>query len=566
MSAPSVERVPGIGPQVLTQVPEQVVRAFTEAGHWDGSTLAGHVARHAAGTPDKAAFVGSDGARMSWREYHQASAELAATLVAHGIARGERVAVMMPDGPLVHLAYMALEKAGIVIVGIGPRAGRREMAHILRTTRAVAIVTQPRHFDQEATALLDGLRDEVETLREHLVLDARFQPLAVTLRREGEAAPLPLPGARERDALLDGRHLGPNTLFLINSTSGTTGLPKCVMHFQNRWTYFHRMVDDAAGFSADDVFMSVIPAPFGFGIWTAHVTPTICGATTVLLPRFRTEETIAVMLRERVTVFAAVSTQFIMMLNSPNFGREKGALRCMFTGGEMVPYARAREFEERTGARVLQVFGSNETGALSRTTSRDSVDVRLRTAGHVLAEMNVRLLDEDGNDVTATGGPGEPVCRGPATCLGYYADEGASRRLFTEDGWMHTGDVAVIDGDGVLTIVGRRSDIIIRGGQNISAGELEAECQHHPAVAMVAVLGVPDTLYGERVCACLVLRDGASLDLDSLRDFLVERGNSRHICPELLVVLPELPAASGGKVAKAELRSTVVAQLGLEAR
>jgi acyl-CoA synthetase len=272
------------------------------------------------------------------------------------------------------------------------------------------------------------------------------------------------------------------------------------------------------------------------------------------------------MLRERVTVFAAVSTQFIMMLNSPNFGREKGALRCMFTGGEMVPYARAREFEERTGARVLQVFGSNETGALSRTTSRDSVDVRLRTAGHVLAEMNVRLLDEDGNDVTATGGPGEPVCRGPATCLGYYADEGASRRLFTEDGWMHTGDVAVIDGDGVLTIVGRRSDIIIRGGQNISAGELEAECQHHPAVAMVAVLGVPDTLYGERVCACLVLRDGASLDLDSLRDFLVERGNSRHICPELLVVLPELPAASGGKVAKAELRSTVVAQLGLEAR
>ncbi len=566
MSAPSVERVPGIGPQVLSEVPDEVVRSFVDAGWWDTRTLADHVAAHAASTPDKAAFVGSDGARMSWREYHEASAALAATLVAHGIGRGERVAVMMPDGPLVHLAYMALEKAGMVIVGIGPRAGRRELAHILRTTGAVALITQPQHFDVPAALLLDGLGDEVPTLREHLLMEASWQPLAVQLRRDGDAAPLPTPADAERSTLLEGRHLGPNTLFLINSTSGTTGLPKCVMHFQNRWTYFHRMVDDAAQFSGDDVFMSVIPAPFGFGIWTAHVTPTLCGATTVLLPRFRTEEAIEVMVRERVTVFAAVSTQFIMMLNSPNFGRQRGALRCMFTGGEMVPYARAREFEERTGARVLQVFGSNETGALSRTTVRDSVDVRLRTAGRVLPEMNVRLLDEDGNDVTATGGPGEPVCRGPATCLGYYADEGASRRLFTEDGWMHTGDIAVLDGDGVLTIVGRRSDIIIRGGQNISAGELEAECQHHPAIAMVAVLGVPDPLYGEKVCACAVLRPGADLDLDGLREFLVGRGNSRHICPEHLVLLAELPYASGGKVAKAELRRTVVAQLGLEGR
>jgi acyl-CoA synthetase len=568
VSAARVEHVPGIGPQVRTEVPAEVVQAFVDAGWWGTSTLAETVAGHAARTPDRAAFIGSDGARMSWREYHDASDEVAATLVAHGIARGERVAVMMPDGPLVHLAYMALEKAGIVIVGIGPRAGRREIAHILRTTGAVAVVTQPQHFDTPAASLLEGLGEEVPTLREHLLLDASWQPITVQLRRDGngDGAPLRTPDDAERAALLDGRHLGANTLFLINSTSGTTGLPKCVMHFQNRWTYFHRMVDDAAHFSAGDVFMSVIPAPFGFGIWTAHVTPTLCGATTVLLPRFRTEEAIEVMVRERVTVFAAVSTQFIMMLNSPNFGRERGALRCMFTGGEMVPYARAREFEERTGARVLQVFGSNETGALSRTTVRDSVDVRLRTAGQVLPEMNVRLLDEDGGDVTARGGPGEPVCRGPATCLGYYADEGASRRLFTDDGWMRTGDVAVVDGDGVLTIVGRRSDIIIRGGQNISAGELEAECQHHPAIAMVAVLGVPDPLYGEKVCACVVLREGAELDLDGLRDFLAERGNSRHICPEHLVVLPELPYASGGKVAKAELRTSVVAQLGLEGR
>jgi acyl-CoA synthetase len=555
---------PGIGPKALAEVPAEVARTFVAQGFWSETTLADHVAEHAATRPDRAAFASWDGTRVSWRGYDDASTQLAATLVANGCARGQRVAVMMPDGPLVHVAYLALEKAGLVIVGIGPRAGRREMAHILGTTGAVAILTEPEHFGEPAAALVQGLRGEVDSLRAHIVVEADWRSSAVRVVRDGTV--LEVPAEDQRTALLSGRPAGPDALFMINSTSGTTGLPKCVMHHQNRWVYFHRVVDAAAQFSADDVVMSVIPAPFGFGIWTAHVTPAICGATTVLMPRFRTDDAVELMARERVSVLAAVSTQFIMMLDSPRFGRARSTLRCLFTGGEMVPYARAREFEERTGARVLQVYGSNETGALSRTTLRDSVDVRLRTAGHVLPEMNVRLLDESGADVTAQGGPGEPVCRGPATCLGYYADEDANVRLFTGDGWMPTGDVAVLDTGGVLTVVGRRSDIIIRGGQNVSAGELEAECAHHPAVAMVAVVGVPDKVYGEKVCACAVLRDGATLDLDGLRDFLLARGNARHVCPEHLLVLAELPRASGGKVAKAELRAAATDMLHLEER
>jgi acyl-CoA synthetase len=547
------------------EAPPEVVREYVAAGWWGTSSLAEHVAGHAAARPAADAFRGWDGSRLSWAEYHRGSEALAATLVARGLERGARVAVLMPDGPLVHLVYLALEKAGLVVVGIGPRAGRREIVHLLATTGACAVVTAEEHFGVGADELLAGVRDAVPSLREYLVVTAAWAPLALQVRRDGVALAVPSPA--ERSALLRERGIGPDSLFLVNSTSGTTGLPKCVMHHQNRWVYFHRMASAAAGgFGEDDVVMSLIPAPFGFGIWTAHVTPAICGATTVLLPRFRTEDAVEAVARFGVTVLAAVSTQFVMMLGSPHFGRERGALRCLFTGGEMVPHARALEFEERSGARVLQVYGSNETGALSRTTMDDPPEVRLRTAGHVLPEMQVRLLDESGADVTSGGGPGEPACRGPATCLGYWGDGEANRGLFTAGGWMRTGDAATIDAAGVLTVLGRRSDIVIRGGHNVSAAEMEAECALHPAVAAVAVVGVPDPVYGETVCACLVLREGAALDLAGLRAFLVDRGNARQACPEHLLVLPALPLSSGGKVARAELRAAAIAEFGLVER
>jgi len=277
-----------------------------------------------------------------------------------------------------------------------------------------------------------------------------------------------------------------------------------------------------------------------------------------VMPRFDADGALELIERERVTVVCCVSTQFIMMLNSPLIEHvDLSTLRCMFTGGEAVPYGRAAEFEERTGAAVLQFFGSNETGALSRTTVADSREHRLRTAGRVIDAMRVRLFAEDGTDVTAAGGPGQAACAGPATCLGYYADEEANARLFTPDGWMLTGDVCTVDPDGYLRVVDRRSDFIIRGGKNISAAAVEEQVGTHPAVAMVAAVAVPDPVYGERVCAVVVLRPGAALDLPGLREHLAARGVSPENWPERLEVRADLPRGSGGKVAKAQLRATL---------
>jgi len=468
-------------------------------------TVAGIVASNAYARPDRLAFVeAASGETMTWAEYDERSAQMAGSL--GEFEPGARVALQLPDGPGVHAAMVACEKAGLVAVGIGARAGEREVAHLVERSGACALLREP-------------------------------PPAAAA----GEEHPI---GAHE--------------LWFLNSTSGTTGRPKIVMHTQARWFAFHRLADRVAHFTADDVFCSVLPAPFGFGLWTAHFSPAIAGAACVVCERFDPAVVLGALERYRVTVLAAVSTQFVMMLNSPAVDAyDLSSLRIMFTGGEMVPYERAKEFEDRTGARVLQFYGSNETGALSCTTPDDPQEKRLRTAGKVIPEMHVRLLDPDtGDDITVPGRPGIPAGKGPTLSLGYFDDPDANADLFTADGWMRMGDLATIDADGYLTVVGRTSDVVIRGGKNISAAQVEEEVASHPAVALCGAVAVPDPTFGERVCVFVEMRAGREpITLDELRAHLEQRGTGKELWPERLVVVDELPRATGGKVAKGELRA-----------
>jgi acyl-CoA synthetase len=181
----------------------------------------------------------------------------------------------------------------------------------------------------------------------------------------------------------------------------------------------------------------------------------------------------------------------------------------------------------------------------------------------VIDEMHVRLFDDEGVDVTGSGRPGIPAARGPAMCLGYYNDEDANRRLYTPDGWMLMGDIVEIDDEGYLTVVGRTSDFIIRGGKNISAPAVEAEVGTHPGVAMIAAVAMPDPVFGERVCAYVEVRPGwEGLTLADLTDHLTARGVTKEWFPERLVVVDALPRSSGGKVAKGELREDVKRRVG----
>ncbi len=546
---------------------EALVQAYVDAGWWGTRSLAEVVAGHAMTRPADAAYIAADASGesvLTWAQYHERSRELAATLVQAPLEPGMRLGVLLPDGATVHTVFLAAEKAGLVVAGVGSRAGRAEVRHLLGRTGATALLTHEYLHDQQPAAeLVEWLRaDGLPRLRHIVVPDVLAEP-GPPVRIDGE--PMAAPDASEGTRLLDGRGLGPNDLFMLNSTSGTTGLPKCVMHTENRWFFFHHLAAMSGGLMPDDVFFGAVPAPFGFGLWTSHFSPGILGCPTILTSRFRADHALRAMAEHRVSVLACVSTQFIMMLNSPVLDElDLTSLRVMFTGGEAVPYDRAAAFEDRTGAKVLQFYGSNETGALSGTTLADSRERRFGTAGRVIDAMQVRVLDELGGVVTEAPRVGIPACKGPATCVGYLDDDEANAELFTQDGWMLMGDVVEIDESGYLRVIGRTSDIIIRGGKNISAPALEAEISEHPDVALVAAVSMPDDTFGERVCVYVATRDNVPIALSDITEFLVTRGVSREWFPERLVQLDELPRSSGAKIAKGELRADIRRRLAAE--
>lgn len=515
---------------------EQDPARFREAGWWCDTTLSDAVRRNAAQTPNRLAYVDHPEASLTWREFDDAATRLAQSLAGAGVTRGDRVAVWHRDSAAIHALFVAIERCGAVVVGVGARAGTREATAILRSAQPKALISDEPH--REAAA---GVADELGLPA--LLLDR-------TLRLDVGAKPT---------ALTTDARLGPDDVFLINSTSGTTGLPKCVVHTQNRWHYFHQKAVANGLLAPDDVFLPVIPTPFGFGLWTSHTTPIYLGATAVLLDRFTTKATCEAIARHRVTVLCCVSTQLTMLMADPaSRERDLSSLRVVYTGGEALPYRPAAEFEELTGAKILQFFGSNETGMLSATTVDDSRERRLRTGGRIIPEMSVRLFDGD-RDVTDTG-RGQPACRGPATSLGYLGGTDHDK-LFTPDGWMRMGDICEIDADGYLRVTGRTSDFIVRGGKNISASQVEDAVTTHPAIAVAAAVAMPDPVFGEKVCLYAELTGSATIDLPQLVEHLLALGVSKELLPERLIVLDELPRSSGGKIAKGRLREDIGARV-----
>jgi acyl-CoA synthetase len=505
---------------------------YCSSGWWGSQTVSTRVAE-LAGQRGAGVAYHWGAASLTWQQYSALADRVAARLAGEGVQRGDRVLVWLPDGGAVHAAFVGCERAGAVAVAVGWRAGRRELEHLVAKTGATAAITS------SLTSLGEGF-----DVAGHFGLHAVVQIDDLDGRPTVGDGPSALPA---------GPAIGPSELWLLNSTSGTTGLPKCVMQTINRWVYFHHKAQEFGDLRSDDIFMSVVPAPFGFGLWTAHVTPTLLGVPCVVTPRFDAAEVAADIERHRVTALAAVSSQFVMLLDAAG-NHDLSSLRVLFTGGEAISAVRARDFERRTGCRVLNFYGSNETGMLSGTAVGDPLERRVTTGGRVVPEMQVRLYDAAGSRVQGDRGEGRPACKGPATALGYWDDAAANRELFTDDGWMFMGDIVRIDDDGWLTVIARTADFIIRGGKNISAPAVEEEVATHPAVALAAAVPVPDDRLGERVGVFVELRRGMSLDLAELTAYLAELGVSREWWPERLWVLPALPRSSGGKVAKAELR------------
>lgn len=522
---------------------------YYEQGWWPRQSVGELVRQRAAGSPDQVAYHAEHGS-LTWASYDRRAQEMAGQLAGLGLQPGDRVAVYLPDSPLLHIAYLACERAGLIVVGVPARAGDRELDQLISKTRAAALICLPEFRDRTATSLVGSARKRGIPLNLHVEL---HPPGTLTAYTWAGGTPTPVTAPR---IPVDGRELGPGDLWLLNSTSGTTGLPKCVEQVQHKYMYLVRVAEQAAELTPSDVFMSVVPSPFGFGLWSAHIAPAMIGGPCVLRERYTATETLRDVARHRVSVLACVTTQFLMMLASPLLDEvDLSSLRVLYAGGERIPPEKAREWERRTGSVVLNFYGSNEIGPFSCTTLADG-ERRLDTVGRVVPGTEYRLYDEQGADITSSGGPGQPGGRGPGVFGGYWGDEAANAELFRPDGFLLLPDLVTVDDDGYVRIVGRKADLIIRGGKNISAAGVEAEVAAHPDVDLVAAVAVPDPVFGERVCAVVTMRaPGTAMTLGALSEFLAGRGVGKEYFPEYLAVIDEMPQSSGGKIAKSELRA-----------
>ena len=508
------------------------IKRYVEEGWWEASKgLAEFVRENAQRNPSGIAYRTSE-SQISWNEYFHAAMGLAEQ-IKRETTKGGRILVWLPDCPDIHICYLACEMAGVVTVGVGWKAGLQELKYLSEVTGASILLSKRNN----PLGKLDDISEYLNL--NSLSLEDIFSNHIV----DGEGPNL------------EGS-IGPSDLWFLNSTSGTTGLPKCVMQTQNRWFYFHKKAVEFGQLTEKDIWMSVVPAPFGFGLWTAHVTPTLLGIPCLLQERFNALEAAKEIEKHQVSVLCAVSSQFVMILDASS-NIDLSSLKVIFTGGEAISPTRAQEFEEKSGCRVLNFYGSNETGTLSGTTVHDPSDKRYTSGGKVIPEMQVRLYDSTTGERISDIGKGQPACKGPALSLGYWEDDDANKQLMTEDGWFMMGDLVEIDSQGWLKVTGRVSDFIIRGGKNISAVAIEREVELHPKVALVAVVPKPNKKLGETAAAYVQLHAGQSLSLHELQNFLSKQGVSIEWWPETLNVLESLPLSSGGKVAKGELKELI---------
>jgi cyclohexanecarboxylate-CoA ligase len=363
------------------------------------------------------------------------------------------------------------------------------------------------------------------------------------------------PNARY-DALLDGEPVTASTarpadVATVLFTSGSTGGPKAALHTQRGLAYKARVMAAAHQLTSSDVVLMPAPLAHISGLLNAVLLPGVVPMRTHLMERWEPERALVTMERERITFMIGPPTFFVALMGAPNFSTERvDALRLVSSGGAGVTPAFVVDASEQLGARVKRTYGSTEAPTITTSTPSDPIERARDTDGRVTGAARLRVSDPETGRERPVGEPGELWLRGPELFVGYSNAE-ATRSAISR-GWFRTGDLATVDADGWLTIVGRIKDIIIRGGENISANEVEGVLEAHPDVRHAVAVGYPDDRLGERVCVFVVA--GRPFDLAECRSWFERRGVARFKTPEQVIQVDDIPAIGPGKPDRAALR------------
>jgi acyl-CoA synthetase (AMP-forming)/AMP-acid ligase II len=518
--------------------PEGRRAEYLAAGLWDDTTLSGQVAHHARTRPDATAVIDGAG-RHTYAELARDAGALAGGLAERGVAAGVVVSVQLPNRYEAVVAAVAVQSRSGVINPLLPNYRMRELAHVFRTARPTVIFTpgEYRGFDHQeliAEVVLDtgvGIT--------HVVVDGKPEA--------GGSAFEDLVRA-PADALDLGRSDAVSELIF---TSGTEAQPKAIMHTEQTTNFSVRVAHADLGVSGDDVVW--MPSPvghstgFNYGIRFALYH----GLPLVLQDRWDGDVAAELVAKERCS-YTLAATTFLQDLTeaATRAGAMLDHLRLFGSGGAPVPPQLVDAAGDR-GIQVLRLYGSTEVLVGSWNRPSSTPRQKRETDGVPMSHVEMEVRDDEGRRQPA-GEAGELFVRGPNTCAGFFDDPERTAATFN-DGWVRSGDVLRMDDAGYVTVVGRKKEIIIRGGMNIAPREVEELLVGFPEVERAAVVGIPDARLGERMCACVVLRAGGRLDFTAMIDRLRTAGLATYKLPERLEVMDVLPATASGKIQKHEL-------------
>ncbi len=508
--------------------------------------------------PDVEALVDVAGERR-WT-YRELDAEInlvARGLLARGIAAGDRVGIWAPNCAEWVLVQYATAKIGAILVTINPAYRTHELAYALDQSGVRTLICATAFKSSDYVTMVDRVRPEVPAL-----LDVVF--IGTDGWTDLVAAAEQVPEVALRDRMSQLSNTDPIN---IQYTSGTTGYPKGA-------TLSHRNVLNNGYFVAESIHLKAgdrlcIPVPFYhcFGMVMGNLGCTTHGATIVVpAPGFDAARTLETIERERCVGVYGVPTMFIAMLADPDFTRrDLSSLRTGIMAGSVCPVeVMKRCIDEMHMAEVAIAYGMTETSPVScQTLVDDDLDRRTATVGRAHPHVEVKVVDPDTGEVVERGQSGELCTRGYSVMIGYWNDEEHTREAIDAEGWMHTGDLAVMREDGYCIIIGRIKDMVIRGGENIYPREIEEFLLTHPDIEDVQVVGVPDEKYGEELCAWLRMRTGrAPLDAGAIRTFAAGR-LAHYKIPRYVHVVDSFPMTVTGKVRKIDMRKQAIELLGL---
>lgn len=531
---------------------EQRRAAYRQQGLWGDASLADYWQQTARAMPDKIAVVDNHGASYTYSALDHAASCLANWMLAKGIESGDRIAFQLPGWCEFTVIYLACLKIGAVSVPLLPSWREAELVWVLNKCQAKMFFAPTLFKQTRPVDLILPLQNQLPQLQQIVGVD-KLAPATSSLSLSQIIA--------DNTPLTTAITTHGDELAAVLFTSGTEGLPKGVMLTHNNILASERAYCARLNLTWQDVFM--MPAPLGHATGFLHgvTAPFLIGARSVLLDIFTPDACLALLEQQRCTCMLGATPFVYDLLNVlEKQPAELSALRFFLCGGTTIPKKVARECQQ-LGIKLLSVYGSTESSPHAVVNLDDPLSRFMHTDGYAAAGVEIKVVD-DARKTLPPGCEGEEASRGPNVFMGYFDEPELTARALDEEGWYYSGDLCRMDEAGYIKITGRKKDIIVRGGENISSREVEDILLQHPKIHDACVVAMPDERLGERSCADVVLKaPHHSLSLEEVVAFFSRKRVAKYKYPEHIVVIEKLPRTASGKIQKFLLRKDIMRRL-----